>query len=91
MTSTETITTRLSTKGQLILPQAIRQRRKWAAGTQLTVRDTPEGVLINAARATASATMDEIFGCLPYDGPPRSIEEMDAGVLREARRSYARD
>ena len=35
MAAVETLTTTVSTKGQVILPKAIRQRRNWAAGTRL--------------------------------------------------------
>lgn len=83
------IATTLSTKGQLILPKAIRDRRKWTAGTRLTIEDTPEGVLVKAIPARKPTTMDEIVGFLKYDGPPKSIEEMDEGVLREARRQWS--
>ena len=37
------MTTTVSTKGQVILPKAIRQRRDWDAGTRLLVEETPEG------------------------------------------------
>ena len=29
---------RVSTKGQIVLPKALRDRRKWAPGTELTVQ-----------------------------------------------------
>ena len=31
-------------------------------------------------------TLDEVIGCLKWDGPPKSIAEMDAAVVREAKR-----
>ena len=33
---------------------------------------------------------EDMFGSLPYDGPPKSIEEMDAAVLEEAKRRHER-
>lgn len=35
--------TRVSTKGQVVLPAEIRRRRHWDPGTYLTVEETPEG------------------------------------------------
>ena len=33
-----------------------------------------------------------VFGCLAYDGPPKMLAEMDAGIVAEAkRRSMATD
>jgi AbrB family looped-hinge helix DNA binding protein len=84
------LTTTLSTKGQVILPKAIRQSRKWNAGTRLTVEDTPEGVLLKPAPLFAPTTPEEVRGSLRYDGPPVSIEDMDAAISDEIRRRHAR-
>jgi hypothetical protein len=34
---------------------------------------------------------EEVFGILPYSGKPKTIAEMDEGVLAEAKRGHARD
>ena len=84
------ITTVISTKGQVILPKAIRDQRHWAAGTRLTVENTPEGVLLRATPAFPETSIDAVFGSLRYSGPALTIEEMDAVIAREAQRR-ARD
>ena len=43
------LTTTLSTKGQVILPKALRDALDWKPGTRLVVENTPEGVLLKAA------------------------------------------
>ena len=43
MAAVETLTTTVSTNGQVIRPKAIRQRRHWEPGTRMVVEDTPEG------------------------------------------------
>ena len=91
MTFAQKLTVRLSTKGQLILPKSIRQRLRWNAGTRLVVEDTAEGVLLKAAPIFDPAAPDEVFGSLKVSGPPKTLEEMDAGILAEARRRHARD
>jgi AbrB family looped-hinge helix DNA binding protein len=83
-------TTTLSTKGQIVLPKAVRERRNWAAGTRLVVEETPEGVLLKPAPLFPRTTLDEVVGSLKYDGPTRTIEEMNAAVLAEAKRRHAR-
>jgi len=82
--------TTVSTKGQVILPKAIRLKRKWGAGTKLIVEDTPEGVLLKAAPLFPPTRMEDVFGMLKYDGPPVSIEDMDAAIEAEFRRRHAR-
>lgn len=91
MASVEKPTIRLSTKGQVILPKSIRQRRHWDAGTRLIVEDTVDGVLLKAAPVFEPARSDVVFGSLKVPGPPKTLEEMDAGILAEAKRCYARD
>ena len=91
MAKTEPLTTTLSTKGQLILPQGIRRDRNWNAGTRLVVEDTPDGVLLRPAAVFALTRPEDVFGCLAYAGPAKSLEDMDAGVAAEARRRHAGD
>lgn len=91
MANVEKLTTTVSTKGQVILPSAIRQRREWGAGTRLIVEETDDGVLLKRAPAFAATRPEEVFGLLPHRGDPKSIEEMDAAVLAEARRRHDRD
>lgn len=91
MTNTERLTTILSTKGQVILPKAIRQRRRWDTGTRLIVEDTAEGVLLKAAPLFAPTLIEDVYGCLPYAGPPKTLEDMDAGIAAEVKRRHAGD
>ncbi len=90
MAAAEKLTTTLSTKGQVILPAEIRRRRHWNAGTKLVVEDTPDGVLLKPTRVFPPTKMEDVFGCLRYDGPPRTIEEMNASIEEEVRRRHAR-
>lgn len=91
MATAEKRTVRLSTKGQLILPKPIRQRRRWQAGTRLQVEDRPEGVLLTSAPVFAKTRSKEVFASLKTSGRPKTLEEMEAGILAEARRRNARD
>jgi len=90
VTRTERLTTTVSTKGQVILPAGIRQRRRWDAGTRLTIEETDEGVLLKPAPAFAPTEAGAVFGSLPFAGKAKSVAEMDAAVAAEARRR-ARD
>jgi AbrB family looped-hinge helix DNA binding protein len=84
------LTTRVSTKGQVILPKAIRQKRQWNPGTELVVEETAEGVLLKPATVFPQTDPDKVFGMLAYSGEPKTIEKMNASVLAEARRRHDR-
>ncbi|WP_419696252.1 AbrB/MazE/SpoVT family DNA-binding domain-containing protein [Mesorhizobium muleiense] len=86
MANPERLVTTVSTKGQVTLPSAIRKRREWDAGTRLLVEDTPEGVLLKPAPVFAETRPEDVFGSLSHRDRPKTLEEMDAGVLAEARR-----
>jgi AbrB family looped-hinge helix DNA binding protein len=66
MAASDLVTT-VSTKGQAILPKAIRDRLQWVAGTRLVVEQTADGVLLKAMTAAFAPTRPEdVFGCLPH-------------------------
>ena len=89
MAETESPTTVLSTKGQVILPRAIRERRKWMAGTRLIIEETSDGVLLKRAPLFKPTRPEDVYGMLLYEGPPKTIEEMDAAIEAEVRRRHA--
>ena len=90
MAAVETLTTTVSTKGQVILPKAIRQRKNWEPGTRLVVEDTPDGVLLKAAPVFMPTRPEEVAGMLTYRGRAKTIEEMDSAITAEVKRRRAR-
>lgn len=88
---TAPLTTTVSTKGQVVLPKSVRRQRHWDAGTQLVVEDTPDGVLLKAAPAFAPTRPEDVFMSLPYQGPAKSVADMNAGIAAEAKRRHARN
>jgi AbrB family looped-hinge helix DNA binding protein len=91
VTSVQKRVVRLSTKGQVVLPSEIRKSRNWEPGAAFTIEETPEGVLLKEAPLFEPTRIEDVFGMLHYAGAPKTIEEMDASVLAEARRQHDRD
>lgn len=85
------VTTTMSTKGQVILPKAVRQRLDWETGARLLVEETEDGVILRRAPLFAETVLAEVFGLLKTPGSARTLDEMDAAVAAEARRRHARD
>lgn len=84
------ITTTVSTKGQVVLPAAVRKRHGWDAGTKLVVEETQQGVLLKNSPFGPPTRLDDVYGCANYKGPPKTLEEMDAAIDEEVRRRHAR-
>jgi len=83
-------TTTVSTKGQVILPKAIRDRRKWGEGTRLVIEETEAGALLKDEPVFTPTKPAAAFGMLKYKGKPKTIAEMDAAIAAEIRRRHAR-
>lgn len=77
-------TTKLSSKGQIVLPSSVRAARRWKPGITLVVENRPEGVLLRAAKPFVETRFDDVMGMVCYKGPRRTLEEMENAVLREA-------
>lgn len=83
-------TTKISSKGQIVLPLAIRTRRRWQPGTTLTVEETPEGVLLRPEKPFPPTTFEEVQGILRYKGKPKTLKEMDEAIAIGVRDRHAR-
>ena len=87
----DTRTTRLSTKGQVILPKDLRDRRGWKPGAEFVVEERPEGVLLKLRAEDGPARMADVFGVLSPAPRTASLDDMRQAVLDEARRRWERD
>ena len=83
-------TTKLSSKGQIILPVSIRLANQWQAGVEFAVENTADGVLLRPIKSVAATTLDEVIGCAGYTGKTHSVEEMDAAITVEIKSRHAR-
>jgi AbrB family looped-hinge helix DNA binding protein len=83
-------TTRVSSKGQIVLPKSVRDARHWRPGTELVVEEVPGGVLLRPAKPFAPTTFDQVRGILKYTGRPKTLKEMDEGIKRMIRERHAR-
>lgn len=76
--------TRLSSKGQVIIPAQIRAAHQWEAGQELTVVDAGDGVLLKPESPFAQSSLDELAACLYYAGPAKTLEQMEDAIRQGA-------
>ncbi len=77
--------TKLSSKGQVIIPKSIRSRHNWDTGQELTVIDTEEGILLKPVQLFKETQIDQVAGILQYNGSTISLDEMEAAIKKGAR------
>jgi AbrB family looped-hinge helix DNA binding protein len=78
--------TRLSAKGQVVIPKDLRDRLRWTQGEPLEVIETPDGVLLKrlkpGKKLTAKEALAKIRALVKYDGPPVTIEQMNETIAQ---------
>ncbi len=77
-------TVKLSSKGQFILPKAIRDRHHWEAGTEFVIIDRGAELVIKPTRVFPPTELEPPDAPSVYRGKPLSLEEMERAVMIEA-------
>lgn len=83
--------TKMSAKGQVVIPKAVRDRLRWTDGAALEVVEIGAGVLLRPAGTKRERITIEEFRRRhpPQPGPTLTLAEMDEAVLEEAARRHA--
>lgn len=77
-------TAKLSSKGQFILPKAIRDRHHWEAGTEFVIIDRGSELVIKPVRVFPPAELESPDAPSVYKGKPLSLEDMERTIMAEA-------
>lgn len=72
--------TKLSSKGLVIIPKYIRSSYHWEAGQELIVIDTGDCILLKPKAALLEPKLSEVAGCLHSESTAKTIEEMDVAT-----------
>jgi AbrB family looped-hinge helix DNA binding protein len=73
-------TTRLSSKGQIVLPKALRDAHKWQPGTEFAIEEAKDGLLLRPLRLFPLTRLEDVIGCLPYKGKPKTLSQMNKAI-----------
>jgi AbrB family looped-hinge helix DNA binding protein len=61
------LTTKLSSKGQVIIPKEIRNRHHhWEPGQELQAIETNDGILLRLMSPFTETTLKDVASCLAY-------------------------
>lgn len=73
----------VSSKGQIVLPAALRRRLGMGAGARLEVLEEPDGLRLRVVRQVAAADLGAMAGMVkaPSRGVPRRLEDFDPASL----------
>ncbi len=76
---------RVSSKGQLVLPKEIRDKRGLVPGSEVEIEEVPAGVLLKLVRGPEEASVDDLLGCTGYRGPRKTLDDMVLAIREGAR------
>ena len=79
-------TTKLSNKGQVIIPKGVREAHGWEPGMDFEIEEQGDCIILRPVRTLTATTLDDVVGCLKWDGAPVSLADMDEAVMREAKK-----
>lgn len=68
--------TRLTSKGQIVIPKPVREQLRWASGTQLTVEIIDDDA-VRLKLLDVEDPIDSLYGCLK-DLPRDPLAELEA-------------
>ncbi len=83
-------TTKLSSKGQVIIPKELRDQYNWKAGLEFVVIDMGDGIILKPKRPFAQTNLTDVAGILAYEGRTISQEEMEQAIREGIEQTYGR-
>jgi AbrB family looped-hinge helix DNA binding protein len=80
-----TYRTRLSSKGQIVLPKPLRAAHRWSPGTEFVLEERGADLLLKPGTA-GSSDWASLIGVAGYRGPRKSLKAMAEAINAEARK-----
>ncbi len=81
-------TTKLSSKGQVIIPKPLRSAHHWEAGQELVVIDMGDGILLKPKTPFPESNISDVASCLKYKGKAKTLEDMDDAIKKGIEAKY---
>ena len=82
-------TTKLSSKGQVIIPKALRSAHHWEAGLELVVVDTEDGILLKPKTPFEISSLNDVAGCLhSHSVMNKQPEDIEAAIRQKLREEW---
>ena len=75
-------TTKLSSKGQVIIPKPLRTSHHWEVGQELVVVDVGDGILLKPRMPFNETNISDVASCLKYEGKAKSLDDMNSAIQK---------
>jgi len=78
-------TTKISSKGQVVIPKSLRVAHHWETGQELVVVDVGDGILFKPKSPFKETNINEVASSLKFKGKTKSLEDMDEAIRKGVR------
>ncbi|MDZ8052192.1 MAG: AbrB/MazE/SpoVT family DNA-binding domain-containing protein [Aulosira sp. ZfuCHP01] len=69
-------------EGQVIIPEELLKASGWEIGQELIAINMGDGILLKPKKPFAEKTLNDVAGCLKYQGSPKSLEYMNDAICQ---------
>lgn len=80
----------LTSKGQMTVPIDVRRKLGLVPGDKLRFEFEEDGRLVVLPPRKKTGKMEDLIGCLKWDGPPKTLEDMERAIEEGAVERYRR-
>jgi AbrB family looped-hinge helix DNA binding protein len=77
--------TRLSNKGQIVIPKAVRVSHGWKPGLEFVIENVDDGIKLKPVKPYGVTRIEEVMGCVGYEGPRKSLKDMEEAIAKGAK------
>ena len=82
------LTTKLSSKGQVIIPKPLRIAHHWVAGQELVVVNLADGILLKPKAPFAETDINDVASCLKFKGKAKTLDDMELAIEKGIKEKY---
>ncbi len=81
-------TTKISSKGQVVIPKSLRVAHRWETGQELVVVDVGDGILFKPKSPFKETSINEVASSLKFTGKTKSLDDMDSAIRKGIKNKY---
>ena len=81
-------TTKLSSKGQVIIPKPLRTAHRWEVGQELIVVGLGDGILLKPKTPFPVSDIDDVASCLKFKGKAKTLDDMELAIKKGIEEKY---
>lgn len=83
------VSSRISSKGQVVIPKEVRDEQHWSEGTEVIFITTPQGLLIKPKSPFPKTNIEDYLARQkPYVGQPIPESEWDDRMIEAMRKEW---